>query len=83
MSELTTLYLYALYALLLASAASAVWLRSVLASVVATGVFGAALVGVLLFWSAPDVAMAQAAIGSGLVTAFFVVTIHRCERGRR
>ena len=73
-------FLYILYALLVATALAAAWLRSVLASVIALGAFGMVLVAIFVLWKAPDVAMAQAAIGSGLVTAFFVMAIHKGRR---
>lgn len=79
MSELSAPHLYVLYALLVAGAAAAVWLRGLLASVMAMGVFGFVLTAVFVFWRAPDVAMAQAAIGSGLVTALFVMAIRRSQ----
>lgn len=68
--------------LLLLSAFMAVWFRDLLHSVLALGAFS--LLKALEFYilKAPDVAIAEAAIGAGLSTTIFIITLRAC-RGRR
>jgi uncharacterized MnhB-related membrane protein len=58
----------------------AVWLRDILAAVIALA--GASLLLSLEFYllQAPDVAIAEAGIGAGLTTAIFVLAIRRTRR---
>ena len=67
----------------LAAALYAVWEKDMLASTIALGVsgFGASL----YFFSlhAPDVAMAEAAVGGAIIPLILVVTIAKTERRER
>lgn len=67
--------------LLLLSAFMAIWFKDLLHSVVALGAFS--LLKALEFYilKAPDVAIAEAAIGAGLATTIFIITLRAC-RGR-
>jgi uncharacterized MnhB-related membrane protein len=58
----------------------AVWLRDILAAVIALA--GASLLLSLEFYllQAPDVAIAEAGIGAGLTTAIFVLAIRKTRR---
>jgi energy-converting hydrogenase B subunit D len=59
----------------------AVYLKSVVSAVVTAGLAGlfASVTYVLL--GAPDVAMTEAAIGSGLTTLVFLYAIHKTKMG--
>jgi uncharacterized MnhB-related membrane protein len=76
------IWLCILYAVLVGTALAAVKLKSLIASIIAMIAFGFVLVAIFVFWKAPDVALSQAAIGSGLITAFFVMAIHKTRGGK-
>ena len=67
---------------ILVSGVLAVCLNNLLAAMISAGLASlfAAVSYVLL--AAPDVAMAEAAIGSGLATLIFLYTIHRTGSGK-
>ncbi|MEK1887880.1 MAG: hydrogenase subunit MbhD domain-containing protein [Phyllobacterium sp.] len=67
---------------ILASGVLAVWLENLLAAMISAGLASlfAAVSYVLL--AAPDVAMAEAAIGSGLATLIFLYTMRKTDGGR-
>ncbi|WP_406872281.1 hydrogenase subunit MbhD domain-containing protein [Aminobacter sp. P9b] len=67
---------------ILVSSVLAVWLDNLMAAMVSAGLASlfAAVSYVLL--AAPDVAMAEAAIGSGLSTLIFLYAIRRTGGGR-
>ena len=81
LSDPSRIELCILYAMLVGTAVAAVALRSLIASVIAMIAFGFVLVAIFVFWRAPDVALSQAAIGSGVIIAFFVMAIHRTRGG--
>ncbi len=66
--------------LILAGAVLAVWLRDLLAAVIALA--GASLLVSLEFYilQAPDVAIAEAGIGAALTTAIYVIALRRTKR---
>jgi len=65
---------------MLAGAISACVFKDLLNAVIASGIVS--LIAAVLFYllQAPDVAMAEASIGAGLVTAIFVIAIRKTER---
>ncbi|MRG58007.1 DUF4040 domain-containing protein [Phyllobacterium sp. SYP-B3895] len=67
---------------ILVSGVLAVWLSNLLAAMISAGLASlfAAVSYVLL--AAPDVAMAEAAIGSGLATLIFLYTMLKTDGGR-
>ncbi|MBZ9655983.1 Na(+)/H(+) antiporter subunit B [Phyllobacterium lublinensis] len=67
---------------ILVSGVLAVWLSNLLAAMISAGLSSlfAAVSYVLL--AAPDVAMAEAAIGSGLATLIFLYTMRKTDGGR-
>lgn len=67
--------------MLLVSAFMALWFRNLLHSVLALGVFSLLLALEFYILRAPDVAIAEAAIGAGLSTTIFIITL-RAVRGR-
>jgi len=74
------IYIAILNVTMLIAAAAAYLLRDLIAAVVACAVVS--LIASVLFYllQAPDVAMAEAAIGAGLTTAIFVITIRKTGR---
>lgn len=68
--------------LLLLTGFMALWFRDLLHSVLALGAFS--LLKALEFYilRAPDVAIAEAAIGAGLSTTIFIITLRACK-GRK
>ncbi|HAZ27157.1 TPA: hypothetical protein DCY67_00875 [Candidatus Acetothermia bacterium] len=58
----------------------AVWLKDLLASVIALG--GSSLLLALQFYllQAPDVAIAEAGVGAALTTAIFILAIRKTRR---
>ncbi|MDK2932140.1 MAG: energy-converting hydrogenase subunit [Bacillota bacterium] len=62
---------------LVLSAVATVALEDILSSIIAFSVFGVLLSIIFVVFQAPDVALAQAVIGSGLITAMFVVTLSK------
>jgi energy-converting hydrogenase B subunit D len=60
-----------------------VLLKDLLSAVICLGVFS--LLSSLLFylWHAPDVAIAEAAVGAGVATVLFVWTIRRTQRNEK
>jgi len=60
-----------------------VLLKDLLSAVICLGVFS--LLSSLLFylWHAPDVAIAEAAVGAGVATVLFVWTIRRTQRSEK
>jgi len=70
--------------MLLLSAFMALWSRNLLQSIVSLGVFSLVLALEFYILRAPDVAIAEAAIGAGLSTTIFIVTLRATrDRNRR
>jgi uncharacterized MnhB-related membrane protein len=65
-----------------AAAVSAVFLKDLVAAVIASGAVGLLASIVYLFVAAPDVAMTEAAIGSGLTTVVFLYAVGRIRKRR-
>lgn len=60
------------------SAFYAVWFRDLLSSVVSLAVFSLMLSLEFFILQAPDVAIAEAAIGAGLSTAIYIIALRAC-----
>jgi len=69
-----------LCALLLAVAAYSILCRSILAAIVGTSVVSVIAAVLFVILRAPDVAITEAVIGAGLVTAFFLIAVDKTER---
>ena len=69
--------------LLLLSAFFALWFEDLIFSVISLAVFS--LMAALEFYllQAPDVAIAEAAIGAGLSTAIYIIAIRACSGVKR
>lgn len=76
-----TILAVVLFTLLVISGTAAVLFRQVINSVISLSIFSVTLAAVFLMYQAPDVAMAEAVVGAGLMTALFLVTISRTQGG--
>ena len=72
-----------LLALAVISAVAAVQVRDLLASVVLLGVFSLFMCLLWVGVGAVDVAFTEAAVGAGITTVFFVITVFKTERGAK
>jgi uncharacterized MnhB-related membrane protein len=69
--------------MLVLSAFLALWFRSLIHSIISLGIFSLLLALEFYILRAPDVAIAEAAIGAGLSTTIFIITLRACkERGK-
>jgi uncharacterized MnhB-related membrane protein len=66
---------------IVASGILAVWLKNLMAAAVSAGLASLFAAVCYVLMSAPDVAMAEAAIGSGLSTLIFLYAIRRTGGG--
>jgi len=66
-----------LVVLLVVIAVYAVVCKSLVAAIVAVGVFSFVVSVIFVVLQAPDVAMTQAVVGAGLTTAFFVIALDK------
>jgi multicomponent Na+:H+ antiporter subunit B len=69
-----------LYVFLIATALTASWIGDILSAVIALSVFGILLATAFAILQAPDVALTQAVINSGIVTALFLVAFSQTEK---
>lgn len=65
------------------SAVLAVCFDSLLASIIALGVTGALVALEFLLLQAPDVALAEAAVGAVLSTTIFIIALRKVTAGRK
>ncbi len=63
-------------------AVAALEMRDLLSAVILLAGFSLCLAVTFYWLQAPDVALAEAAVGTGVTTALFVVTIYKTERRR-
>ena len=70
----------ALVVFVLACAVAAALLRDVLASIIAFGAFSLGVAVIWVFLQAPDVGLTEAAVGAGIMTILFLLTIARTVR---
>jgi uncharacterized MnhB-related membrane protein len=69
--------------MLFLSAFMALWFRNLVHSILSLGVFSLLLALEFYILRAPDVAIAEAAIGAGLSTTIFIITLRACApRGK-
>lgn len=66
--------------IVIVSSAYAIWSKDMLASVVALAVAGLGATLYFLALQAPDVAMAEAAVGAGIVPLIIVVALSKTSR---
>ena len=79
----STILMISLALLVIASAVMAVQTKSIVTAIISAGVVSLlASVGYLVL-AAPDVAMTEAAIGSGLTTIIFFYVLNKVRRSNR
>ena len=61
----------------------ALWFKDLISSVISLAAFSLMMALEFYILQAPDVAMAEAAIGAGLSTSIFVIAIRGCSRIKR
>jgi uncharacterized MnhB-related membrane protein len=66
--------------LVLIASAYAIWARDLLASAISLSVAGFSAAAYFLVLQAPDVAMAEAAVGAGIIPLVIVVSIAKTRR---
>ena len=64
--------------MLVITAYLALWFKNMLHSIISLGAFSLLLALEFYILRAPDVAIAEAAIGAGLSTAIFIITLRAC-----
>lgn len=76
-------FLVFLYGFLIATAVVAALIDDILSAVIALSVFGILMAIIFAVLQAPDVALTQAVINSGLLTSLFLVAYSQTEKGER
>ncbi len=76
-------FLVFLYGFLVTTALVAALIDDILSSVIALSVFGILMAIVFAILQAPDVALTQAVINSGLITSLFLVAYSQTEKGEQ
>jgi multicomponent Na+:H+ antiporter subunit B len=71
------LIIYILLLLTIVSAGVVVFAKNLVNSVIGLSVFSSSLVVIFLIFQAPDVALTEIVIGSGITTGLFIVTIDK------
>lgn len=61
----------------------ALWLKDLISSVISFAVFSLMMALEFYFLQAPDVAIAEAAIGAGLSTTIYIIALRACSRPKR
>lgn len=77
---MTMVLIVLLGVMMLAAAVFAVITRELMAAVLASGSIGLLASVIYLVLAAPDVAMTEAAIGSGLTTVVFLLALRRIKQ---
>ncbi len=77
---MTIIIILVLGILMLSSAILALQLKDLVAAIISAGVISLLASVLFLILAAPDVAMTEAAIGSGLTTVVFLFTINRIRK---
>ncbi len=75
------LIIIALGVMMITAAFMAIYMRSLLSSIIAAGVISLLASIIYLLLAAPDVAMTEAAIGSGLTTVVFLYAFSKVKSG--
>ncbi|MBN2460026.1 MAG: DUF4040 domain-containing protein [Candidatus Cloacimonetes bacterium] len=73
---------YILGIIILLAAILAIYARNIVTAIISTGVISLLVSILFLLLAAPDVAMTEAAIGSGLTTMVFLYAYNRIRRIR-
>lgn len=77
---MTLLIIIILGIMMLAAAFLALYLKDLLSAIISSGAISLLASVLYLLLAAPDVAMTEAAIGSGLTTIVFLLALHRIRK---
>ena len=77
---MTTLIIAVLGFIMIAAAVMAIYSKSLLSAIISAGVISLLASVIYLLLAAPDVAMTETAIGSGLTTVVFLFAFHKIRR---
>ena len=77
---MNTLLHMAVLALLVLAAFFALWFKDLMSSVIALAVFSVMTALEFYILQAPDVAIAEAAIGAGVSTTIYIIAIRACGK---
>ena len=77
---MNTLLHMAVLSLLVLAAFFALWFKDLMSSVIALAVFSVMTALEFYILQAPDVAIAEAAIGAGLSTTIYIIAIRACGK---
>lgn len=75
------LILYILLLLTVAAAIVVVFADNLVSSVIGLSIFSSSLVVIFVIFQAPDVALTEIVIGSGITTGLFIITIDKTKEG--
>mgnify|MGYP006272212297 FL=1 len=75
------LILYLLLLLTLLSAGTVAFADNLVNSVIGLSIFSSSLVVIFVIFQAPDVALTEIVIGSGITTGLFIITIDKTGGG--
>ena len=73
----------AILIVLLSTAFLALWFKNLMHSIIAFAIFSLLLALEFYILKAPDVAIAEAAIGAGLTTTIFIIALRACAPKNR
>ena len=73
------LIVFGVLSFLVLTAIYAIFTSSTINSIISMSIFSINLTVIFIIMQAPDVAMTEAVIGLGLVTAFYVVAVNKTE----
>ncbi|MCD6181227.1 MAG: DUF4040 domain-containing protein [Candidatus Cloacimonetes bacterium] len=77
---LNTVFIIILGSIMLVAAFLAVYIKNLVSSVIAAGIISLLASLIYLLLAAPDVAMTEAAIGSGLTTVVFLLALKNIKQ---
>ncbi|MBN2280333.1 MAG: DUF4040 domain-containing protein [Candidatus Marinimicrobia bacterium] len=75
-----TLFIVVLGIIMIMAALMAIYQKNLLSAIVASGVISLLASVIYILLAAPDVAMTEAAIGSGLTTIVFLYTLNKINK---
>ncbi|MFP4547544.1 MAG: Na(+)/H(+) antiporter subunit B [Fidelibacterota bacterium] len=77
---MTTIFISILGIIMIAAAILAIYQKNLLSAIVAAGVISLLASVIYILLAAPDVAMTEAAIGSGLTTIVFLYALNKIRK---
>ncbi len=77
---MTTIFITILGIIMIVAAILAIYQKNLLSAIIAAGVISLLASVIYILLAAPDVAMTEAAIGSGLTTIVFLYALNKIKR---